>query len=81
MEKEFRWFCRSMRGDDAKEKCPEIILVRGKSFTLSHMELINYHFLSYIIIKSLLKVPEVRGKADLTKYRNAGELFKINLNS
>ena len=37
---------RNMRGDDAKEKCPEIVLV---------------------------KVPEVRGKADLTKYRNAGQ--------
>ena len=32
---------RSMRGDDAKAKCPEIILV---------------------------PVPQVRGKADLTKY-------------
>ncbi|ESO84458.1 hypothetical protein LOTGIDRAFT_222102 [Lottia gigantea] len=36
---------RSMRGDDAKEKCPSIHLVH---------------------------VPEVRGKADLTKYREAG---------
>merc|ERR1711962_454545 len=35
-----------MRGDDAKEKCPDIVLVR---------------------------VPEVRGKADLTKYRDAGK--------
>ena len=37
---------RQMRGDDAKEKCPDIVLVR---------------------------VPEVRGKADLTKYRDAGK--------
>ena len=37
---------RNMRGDEAKEKCPDIILV---------------------------KVPEERGKADLTKYRNAGK--------
>jgi DNA polymerase eta len=37
---------RNMRGDEAKLKCPEIILV---------------------------KVPEVRGKADLSKYRNAGK--------
>ena len=37
---------RQMRGDDAKEKCGEIQLV---------------------------KVPEVRGKADLTKYRDAGK--------
>ena len=36
---------RNMRGDDAKEKCPDIICAR---------------------------VPESRGKADLTKYRNAG---------
>ena len=36
---------RSMRGDEAKEKCPEIILVR---------------------------VPEARGKANLTLYREAG---------
>ena len=35
-----------MRGDEAKEKCPDIVLV---------------------------KVPEERGKADLTKYRNAGK--------
>ena len=37
---------RNMRGDDAKAKCPDVVLV---------------------------KVPEVRGKADLTKYRNAGK--------
>ncbi|XP_018578223.1 N-acetyltransferase eso1 [Anoplophora glabripennis] len=37
---------RHMRGNDAKQKCPEIVLVR---------------------------VPEVRGKADLTKYREAGK--------
>jgi len=37
---------RNMRGDEAKEKCPDIVLV---------------------------KVPEERGKADLTKYRNAGK--------
>ncbi|XP_077991128.1 DNA polymerase eta-like [Glandiceps talaboti] len=36
---------RNMRGDDAKEKCPDIMLVR---------------------------VPENRGKADLTRYRDAG---------
>ncbi|CAH1791744.1 unnamed protein product [Owenia fusiformis] len=36
---------RQMRGDEAKEKCPAIELVR---------------------------VPEVRGKADLTRYRDAG---------
>lgn len=36
---------RSMRGDDAKEKCPDITLVR---------------------------VPEARGKANLTHYREAG---------
>ena len=36
---------RNMRGDDAKQKCPEIICA---------------------------KVPQSRGKADLTKYRNAG---------
>lgn len=36
---------RQMRGDDAKQKCPEIILAR---------------------------VPELRGKADLTRYRDAG---------
>ena len=35
-----------MRGDDAKAKCPDIILV---------------------------KVPEVREKADLQKYRDAGK--------
>ena len=34
-----------MRGDEAKEKCPNIILAR---------------------------VPELRGKADLTRYRDAG---------
>ena len=37
---------RQMRGDDAKKKCADILLV---------------------------KVPEVRGKADLTKYRDAGK--------
>ena len=37
---------RQMRGDEAKKKCEDIILV---------------------------KVPEVRGKADLTKYRDAGK--------
>ena len=37
---------RNMRGDAAREKCPDIVLV---------------------------KVPEVRGKADLTKYRDAGK--------
>jgi len=36
---------RQMRGDEAREKCPDIVLVR---------------------------VPEVRDKADLTKYRKAG---------
>lgn len=36
---------RQMRGDQAREKCPDIVLVQ---------------------------VPEVREKADLTKYRNAG---------
>uniref|UniRef100_A0A2Z5U652 DNA polymerase eta n=1 Tax=Reticulitermes speratus TaxID=60591 RepID=A0A2Z5U652_9NEOP len=36
---------RNMRGDEAKKKCPNIVLVH---------------------------VPEVRGKADLTKYRDAG---------
>ncbi|XP_064622676.1 DNA polymerase eta-like [Lineus longissimus] len=36
---------RQMRGDEAKEKCPSIVLCR---------------------------VPEVRGKADLTRYRQAG---------
>ena len=36
---------RNMRGDEAKEKCPEIILAR---------------------------VPVARGKADLTRYREAG---------
>lgn len=36
---------RNMRGDEAKEKCPEITLVR---------------------------VPEARGKANLTLYREAG---------
>ena len=35
---------RQMRGDEAKEKCPDIILAR---------------------------VPELRGKADLTRYRDA----------
>ena len=34
-----------MRGDEAKEKCPDILLPR---------------------------VPELRGKADLTRYREAG---------
>lgn len=37
---------RHMRGDEAKEKCPEIELV---------------------------KVPNIREKADLSKYRNAGK--------
>lgn len=37
---------RSMRGDEAKQQCPELELVR---------------------------VPIVRGKADLSKYRNAGK--------
>ncbi|KAG5869676.1 hypothetical protein JTB14_035602 [Gonioctena quinquepunctata] len=37
---------RHMRGDEAQQKCPEIILAR---------------------------VPQVRGKADLTKYREAGK--------
>ena len=37
---------RQMRGDEAKKKCEDIILI---------------------------KVPEVRGKADLTKYRDAGK--------
>ena len=37
---------RNMRGDDAKEKCPDVVCV---------------------------KVPEARGKADLTKYRDAGK--------
>ncbi|KAJ8922231.1 hypothetical protein NQ315_004168 [Exocentrus adspersus] len=41
-----RGVTRHMRGDEAKEKCPDIILAR---------------------------VPEVRGKADLTKYREAGK--------
>lgn len=42
---------RNMRGDDAKQKCPNIQLVR---------------------------VPLVRGKADLTKYREAGaEVIKV----
>ena len=36
---------RQMRGDEAKAKCPDIILA---------------------------KVPELRGKADLTRYRDAG---------
>ncbi|XP_046400631.1 DNA polymerase eta-like [Ischnura elegans] len=40
-----RGVTRFMRGDEAKEKCPDIILVR---------------------------VNEVRGKAELTKYRDAG---------
>lgn len=35
-----------MRGDEAKEKCPEI---------------------------ELIKVPNIREKADLSKYRNAGK--------
>ena len=34
-----------MRGDEAQEKCPDIVLAR---------------------------VPEARGKADLTRYREAG---------
>ncbi|XP_056647821.1 DNA polymerase eta [Diorhabda sublineata] len=37
---------RHMRGEDAKHKCPDIILA---------------------------KVPQIRGKADLTKYRDAGK--------
>ena len=37
---------RNMRGDEAKKKCEDVILV---------------------------KVPEARGKADLTKYREAGK--------
>lgn len=37
---------RHMRGDEAKEQCPDIVLV---------------------------KVPSVREKADLTKYREAGK--------
>ncbi|GLV45565.1 DNA polymerase eta [Carabus blaptoides fortunei] len=41
-----RGVTRHMRGNEAKEKCPEIELVR---------------------------VPNVRGKADLTKYREAGK--------
>lgn len=36
---------RNMRGDEAKEKCPDIVLAR---------------------------VPVARGKADLTRYREAG---------
>ena len=36
---------KQMRGDDAKQKCPEIVLVH---------------------------VPESRGKADLTQFREAG---------
>jgi len=44
-----------MRGDEAKEKCPDIVLVR---------------------------VPEVREKADLTKYRKAGrEVIEVLLDS
>ena len=44
---------RNMRGDQAKELCPEIVLCR---------------------------VPEVRGKADLSKYRNAGrEVIEVLL--
>ena len=44
---------RQMRGDDAKQKCPDIICAR---------------------------VPESRGKADLTKYRNAGrEVIQVLL--
>ena len=46
---------RQMRGDDAREKCPDIVLVR---------------------------VPEVRDKADLTKYRKAGrEVIEVLLDS
>ena len=46
---------RQMRGDDAREKCPEIVLVR---------------------------VPESRDKADLTKYRRAGrEVIEVLLAS
>ncbi|CAG9862589.1 unnamed protein product [Phyllotreta striolata] len=41
-----RGVTRFMRGEDAKEKCPEIVLV---------------------------KVPEIRGKADLSRYREAGK--------
>ena len=45
---------RQMRGDDAKQRCSDILLV---------------------------KVPEVRGKADLTKYRDAGkEVIDVLLN-
>ncbi len=44
---------RQMRGDDAKQKCPDIICAR---------------------------VPESRGKADLTRYRNAGrEVIQVLL--
>jgi len=46
---------RQMRGDEAKEKCPDIVLVR---------------------------VPETREKADLTKYRKAGrEVIEVLLDS
>jgi len=42
---------RNMRGDEARKKCPNIVLVH---------------------------VPEVRGKADLTKYRDAGrEVLRV----
>lgn len=43
---------RHLRGNEAKQKCPEIVLVQ---------------------------VPEVRGKADLTKYRDAGREVVIVL--
>ena len=46
---------RQMRGDEAREKCPDIVLVR---------------------------VPEVRDKADLTKYRKAGrEVIEVLLDT
>ena len=46
---------RQMRGDEAREKCPDIVLVR---------------------------VPEVREKADLTKYRKAGrEVIEVLLDT
>ncbi|CAG9767690.1 unnamed protein product [Ceutorhynchus assimilis] len=49
-----RGVTRHMRGNDAKEKCPEIILA---------------------------KVPQVRGKADLSKYRDAGKRVAAVLQS
>ncbi|KAK4873192.1 hypothetical protein RN001_015221 [Aquatica leii] len=49
-----RGVTRHMRGDEAKQKCPEIELVQ---------------------------VPNVRGKADLTKYREAGKLVANVLQS